>query len=388
MPSKGAGRSGKPRKKEKRALVLASGGIAGLLYQVGVLEAMEVACSRFRAIDFDLFVGVGSGGVLAALLASGVPPREVGLAFEGRSEVLPPFDARQAFQLNCREYLRKGIAFPRALVAAVRENLAHVAEVALEDIALSLTGVLPSGIYVTDRIERYLQEVFSLPGFADDFKGIKKELYVVATDLDRGATTVFCEGGEIDVPISKALAACSAIPMLFAPVKIAGRNFVDGTTNKMLHLSLPLSRKASFILCITPVHPVEHDDDESAVADTGLASIAKQSLRTLLHNRLMAGIDHYTYRKKRVGIALIEPDPEAGGALFYNVRKARTRAMLKEMGFLRGEVEFRRLTPLLRQHGIRMRSTRRGRKAATASFNRALSKLDRRVTAKAGKVVA
>src|SRR5690606_33239212 len=54
-------------------LCLGGGGLTGAMYEVGVLAAVEDAIADFRAADFDLFVGVGSGAPVACALAGGVP---------------------------------------------------------------------------------------------------------------------------------------------------------------------------------------------------------------------------------------------------------------------------------------------------------------------------
>src|SRR5262245_14455572 len=98
------------RPREHRTLALASGGVAGLLYQLGVLEALGDAGDGFDATSFDAYIGVGSGAALAALLANGIPPKEIALAFEGASKRLPPFHLGKLLRPNFREMAAKGIA--------------------------------------------------------------------------------------------------------------------------------------------------------------------------------------------------------------------------------------------------------------------------------------
>jgi predicted acylesterase/phospholipase RssA len=346
-----------------RTLALASGGIAGLLYQIGVLEAFDdMAGEDGGSTSFDYYIGVGSGAALAALLANGIPPREAARALEGSSKVLPPFDTGRLLRPNCREMLQKGLTLPRALWGAVQENLETPAEVSWQDLLLSLTGVLPSGLYVTSYIEEWMREALSRPGRSDRFQDLRPDLFVVASDVDSGQSVVFGSGDLADVPISRAVAATAAVPMLFAPVDVRGRHYVDGTTNKMLHLSLPLDLGTTFIFCVTPFRPLQRGaafpgGPADLIADEGVVSVAKQALRTLLHSRLVAGLEQYSDRKPRVDILLVEPPEEDAGALFYNVGKARTRALLREAGYVRGREEVARMAAGFAAHGI---SVRRG----------------------------
>src|SRR4030081_376783 len=58
----------------KTALVLASGGITGVAYEVGALRALDHILTNRTVNDFDIYVGTSAGSVVAASLASGVPP--------------------------------------------------------------------------------------------------------------------------------------------------------------------------------------------------------------------------------------------------------------------------------------------------------------------------
>jgi predicted acylesterase/phospholipase RssA len=62
---------------EKRALVLAGGGVIGGMYEVGVLTALDDALPGFRANQFDLYVGSSSGSVVSSLMANGIRPRDL-----------------------------------------------------------------------------------------------------------------------------------------------------------------------------------------------------------------------------------------------------------------------------------------------------------------------
>lgn len=369
------------RRAEKRALALASGGIAGLLYQLGVLEALDDAALGFRSTDFDLYLGVGSGAAAATLLASGVPPREISLAFEGASSVLPAFDMDALLKPNYGEIWRKSYQLPVGFWHAVRDNLEVPSELSFQDLLLSMTGVLPSGLYVTDYIEGWVHRALSRPGMEDRFESLPRELFVVATDVDSGRSTVFSKTHGKDVPVSRAVAATSAVPMLFAPVKIGSRHYVDGTMTKMLHLSLALERGTTFNFCVTPIRPIEGGGvgrSGAYLAESGVVSVAKQSLRTLLYSRLMAGLAQYADRPPGVDIVLVEPGSGDGGALFYNVTKPRTRALLKEMGYLRGREAIAESAALFDRHGIRLKAAV-PRTAAPASLAASLDKLEARL---------
>jgi len=69
-------RLGWSRAPERRAMVLAGGGVIGGMYEVGALAALD-ELPGFRANDFDLYVGSSAGSVVGALMANGVRPAEL-----------------------------------------------------------------------------------------------------------------------------------------------------------------------------------------------------------------------------------------------------------------------------------------------------------------------
>jgi predicted acylesterase/phospholipase RssA len=61
------------------------------------------------------------------------------------------------------------------------------------------------------------------------------------------------------VPISHAVAASSAIPLFFRPVKIEGRDYIDGSTGKVAHIDIALKAGASTILILNPLVNISND---------------------------------------------------------------------------------------------------------------------------------
>ena len=83
-----------------------------------------------------------------------------------------------------------------------------------------------------------------------------RKLFLVATNLDTGASVTFGAPGHDHVPISRAIQASSALPGLFPPVEIDGEHYVDGALNKTLHASVALDEGIELLLCVNPLVPV------------------------------------------------------------------------------------------------------------------------------------
>ena len=93
-------------------------------------------------------------------------------------------------------------------------------------------GYLTSGLFSIDRFEQFVAE--RLP--TNDFRGLDKRLLVTAADIDGRGRVVFGRGYREDVPISKAVAASSCVPLLFRPHRIGDRFYVDGEVVRTLSI--------------------------------------------------------------------------------------------------------------------------------------------------------
>src|ERR1700757_3234610 len=85
--------AGKRRSARARiGLALAGGGPLGGIYEVGALLALAETLRGVDLNDLDVYVGVSSGGFVAAALANGISPAQMYRLFiaEGRDAALPP----------------------------------------------------------------------------------------------------------------------------------------------------------------------------------------------------------------------------------------------------------------------------------------------------------
>ena len=102
------------RKKNPRiALVLAGGAVTGGAYKLGGLKALDDFLVNRKTTDFDIYVGLSAGSVLAAPLAGGVSPAEMLRSLEGVSEEFTELRAKDFYGLTpdhtayCKELWEK-----------------------------------------------------------------------------------------------------------------------------------------------------------------------------------------------------------------------------------------------------------------------------------------
>ena len=130
------------------------------------------------------------------------------------------------------------------------------------DIALGLAEDLPSGLYSGSGIEAYVRNVLSDPDRTDDFRALENELYLAATDLDTCERIVFGADGWDDVPISRAVRASTALPMVYKPVQVHDRELVDGGIISTTNVDIAVHAGAKLVIVVNPLVPYVNDFTE------------------------------------------------------------------------------------------------------------------------------
>ena len=312
-------RSGRKRP-SKTALVLGGGGFTGGVYEIGALQALDLLAVNSTVNQFDIYVGTSAGAFIASLCANGVTPEEMMRVVTRQGKA--PFryiDLGDLLSLNMTELARKGALLPLRVAALVRQVIRQRGGVSLMDVMLELAEGLPSGVYSGAGIETYLSELLSAPGRSDDFRELRHELYLTATDLDTCERIVFGAKGFKDVPISTAVRASGALPMVYAPVQVGGRELVDGGLVSTSNLDIAVREGAKLIVVINPMVPYVNDFSATVktmsgsrgrrVSDMGFPRIGYQAFKLLAHQRLHEMAGRWGERYPGVDIVLIEPEP-------------------------------------------------------------------------------
>ena len=82
-----------------------------------------------------------------------------------------------------------------------------------------------------------------------------------------------------DVPISLAVAASSALPMIYKPVRIGGREYVDGGMRGNASLDIAIEHGADLIVCVNPLVPSTTAAGPAVVRRSRSASAASRPSR-------------------------------------------------------------------------------------------------------------
>ena len=347
-------------------LALAGGGPLGGIYELGALLALSESLEGLDFNDLDVYVGVSSGGFIAAGLANGLSPERMRHMFIENDTVEEPFEPELLLKPAFREYALRALSVPPLLLASIWNYLASPWSQSFFESFQRLSQAIPTGIFNSAGINLFLSRIFTAPGRSNDFRQLGRRLFLVATDLDSGESVVFGAPGQDHVPISTAVQASAALPGLFPPVEVDGRHYVDGALRKTLHASVALKEGANLVLCVNPLVPF---DSELAVkrgagkrhklVDGGLPVVLAQTFRSIIHSRMQVGMAKYSVDYKNADVVLFEPNSDDAEMFFTNMFSYSSRRRLCEHAYQKTRIELYRrrheLGPILARHGIRIR---------------------------------
>ena len=392
----------------KLAIALAGGGPLGAFYELGALHALSECVEGRELTDFDVYVGVSSGSLVAAGLANGLDTTSMGSTFIHDESTLVPFSPQMLLQPAIGQYARWLALLPQALLDAARQYVKEPIQSGWPALVGPIARVVPNALFDNAPLERYLHKLFTSPGHTDDFHELRAKLYVVATNLNTGNTVVFGDKRHTRTPISRAVVASAALPGLYPSVKIDGQHYVDGALIRTVHASLALQAGCDLLICINPLVPFDasgsRDHRHSNLADNGLPAILSQTFRALIYSRMHVGMARYGLHFPYADVLLLEPDRNDERLFFTNVFRYTGRHRLVEHAYqsTRRDLLARAgtLGPLLAKRGLELNEKRlkdRKRTFATAArersvrarqttrrLNEALSRLDSLLSAESG----
>ncbi|MGQ9490059.1 MAG: patatin-like phospholipase family protein [Anaerolineae bacterium] len=180
------------------------------------------------------------------------------MAVAGLHPAVPSLRREHIFRFNQREFLRRGFLLPARLVKTLFDYVRNPQNSTLVDALWSLTDVLPARLYDGMALESYMRRALASYGGANDFRALKKGLFIIATDLDSGQRVVFGTDENSDVPILLAVAASTALPMLYKPVRIGDHEYVDGGMRGTASLDIAIEHGATLVVCINPLVPFDN----------------------------------------------------------------------------------------------------------------------------------
>ncbi|MEA2197734.1 MAG: hypothetical protein QOJ25_1785 [Solirubrobacteraceae bacterium] len=369
-------RGSTPRRRQPRsktALVLGGGGFTGGVYEIGALRAIDLLAVNRTVNEFDVYVGTSAGSFVAASVANGVTPEEMmRVIVQQVPSPFPDVGVNSLLTPNYAELLTKAARMPLALLRLLGTLARDYRQISAVDIAVGLADALPSGLYTGSGIERYVRTILSDPDRTDDFRLLVNELYITATDLDTCERIVFGAEDWDDVPISTAVRASTALPMLYKPVKVKDRELIDGGVLSTTNLDVAVEAGAKFILVVNPLVPYINDFEERTstvtgsrprrISDMGFPAIGYQTFKLLAYQRLHEMARRWEERYPGVDIVLIEPEPNDSLMFETSIMNYSSRVDIARHGFqsvtLKLAHDYTRFKRICARHGIEISATR------------------------------
>ena len=361
----------KPR--SKTALVLGGGGFTGAVYEIGALRALDLLSVNRTINDFDVYVGTSAGSLVAALTSNGVTPEQMMRVVNDQvPQPFPNINLDGLLRPNYREFAAKGIKFPLHLAGVVRTLAKNLGSFSVVDLAIALAEALPSGIYTGEGVEEWVREILEGDSRSDDFRELDCELYLAATDLDTCERIVLGAEGWDDVPISSAVRASTALPMVYEPHRIKDRELVDGGIVSTTNLDIAVEAGAKFIVVVNPLVPYVNDFTKEIptlfgtrtrrVSDMGFPKIGYQTFKLLAYQRLHEMAASWQERYPGVDIILIEPEPDDELMFQTNILNYTSRISVARHGFhsvtSKLAERYDEYRDIAARHGIQISATR------------------------------
>lgn len=245
-------------------LVLGGGGITGAAYQLATLMSLEMACG-WDPNDAEVIVGTSGGAYVAALVRSGRLELD-SLVRDGDDRKAVAARIRQHVFVQDRR-IPVGRWVRRGLLPGLRRP--------------GLTMLLGSPArYDPAGLANWVEEQVGKAAH----KWPRKPTVITAYDMTARKRVAFGTLDAPDVSLADAVAASSAIPLVFHPHDIGGHLYVDGGVASGTHADIVLGAKKrlDLVIVIAPMAALE-DRDRAWPHERVLDRVGRRSLDEELH---------------------------------------------------------------------------------------------------------
>lgn len=307
-------------------LVLGGGGITGAAYEFAALMAIRMA-TGWNPNDSEIVIGTSAGATVAAVVR----------AERLEIDVLTSGDrTRQEYVEHVSSYLQR-----RTRPSGFGRWLRHGLLPGLRNPGLEMTLGGPA-LYDPEGVAEYVD---LLAGPITKSWPDKRTL-ITAFDLEEKRMVTFGSDDAPRTPLRIAVAASSAVPMVYQPVTIDGHHYVDGglASGTSAHLVFEYAKKPlDFILIIAPMASEIPRDGarfyEAFFDRAGAESLAEE-------------LELIQATWPETDVVVLRPDDQVLSAARPNPMsvEASIPTFLRTLAFLRRELARSHVWDLLRTH--------------------------------------
>jgi predicted acylesterase/phospholipase RssA len=308
-------------RENKVGIALSGGAIEGLLYQIGVLFALNQALTKRSIYQADVISGVSSGSIAGSIIAAQVPIREVIRALYDKPAQVPPLKFATMFDLAGTSMLRR--------IAKVSLNIHRLKPT--QWLASALRSV-PTGFFKGDNLERYFATILKEHGVGDQFDQLPMRFYVGVTDQDTFDHVTFGKPPLDQVAVSATVRASSALPPLFTPKSLDGRMYIDGQVTRSCNLESVVEDHARLVIVVDPFKPFRSNTVGSSDMQGGFYGVV-QMLKALVSTRFEASLKAVSERYPDIDFLIFQPDEECARLMAGSPLRARLRTEIIEHAY-------------------------------------------------------
>jgi predicted acylesterase/phospholipase RssA len=166
---------------------------------------------------------------------------------------------------------------------------------------------------------------------------------ITATELDTARRVVFGEKGAPPSSISEAVAASTAIPLLYAPRQVGDHDYMDGGLRSTTNIEVAIAHGAKLVVCINSLVPYVHDVRHLLPSATGLPArylsqkgfphIAAQAFRIMAQAQVEKELEIITHAHPDVDIVLVEPRRDDEHLFVFNLMDYGSRERIARHAF-------------------------------------------------------
>jgi len=285
----------------RTALCAAGGGITAIYFELGALKCLDDCLATGSANDFDMYFGISAGAVVTSLISNGFAAEEFMAAIAGfEGGRIPPVNLSLA-RLGHLNLADMRARLRRATIDSVK-GLARMARgqagPTVDSVFLSATSLVGAP-FRSDNYEALLQSILSSPGASNDFRRLRRPLYVGATNQDTRRHVLWGDEDHRHVPVSKAVQASLSINPAFSSVEIEGAWYEDGAVTRTSNFTEAIRRGADLIIVLDPFLPY-HSKEPGFSNQRGMLYNIDQDVRSLSFTRFETARNHALRRHPEV----------------------------------------------------------------------------------------
>ena len=343
------------------AVCLAGGGVEGMLYELGVLRALERFLVGFSIADVDILCGISAGSILGGLLSNGLGPTAIRQGLKFGTSQMDAIRRTTLFDPNVGELGRRAA---RLSWDVVRGRRAPVS---------ALFRLPPAGLFAGARLREWLEQTFTRPGMTNRFDDLPHRFFVGVTDQDTSEHVIFgptkrapwLGPGETgatpkpvpDIPMHQAIRASSALAPFYAPERINGRYYIDGGFTRTTNMRVAVQEGATLVLLVDPLVPIT-TSDRGHVADRGAVYVAMQGLKALINARFDKVVPTLRSMYPHVAFHVFQPGESTRRMMAGSPMKYFFREEIEEIAYRETVREiyahrFAHLEQDFQRHGVR-----------------------------------